>query len=433
MNENRFYVYVHRNKLTNEVFYVGKGTKYRASSKHGRSKSWYTYVENNEWYIEINENNLTNREAELLEVNLISELNPKFNTHKTALDHRKIDEVFVTNRYEYCENSPTGLIYKECNNQYGKKRRNAGDIAGTLISDGYITVSSGASGNVRAHRVIWFLLNKEDPHGYVIDHIDGNRSNNKIDNLRKIEAKLNNRNMSIRKDNNTGVIGVSEINGSFRVSWKTPSGEGSKFFSILKRGRDLAFALALEVRHNEFINNENNSEGYSKRHLGTYKRSPVLLKYSEKQIKEMIEGDVSITNTSGITGVALRVVKGTEYWTSSYKRNSAVFSVKKYGTDIAKSLAVEHRNRAYGLEPKAIDGFCINETNAILENQISISNSSGYKNISFSENKNKTILLAQRTINYKNISKRFCCETLGIMVAFRDALQWVRYLDKQKE
>jgi len=430
MNENRFYVYLHKLKETNQIFYIGKGTKYRASSSYGRPKDWHEYTKNNEWYVEIYKDNLSNKEAQDLEIKMILEFNPTCNVHKTALDHRKIDETFINNRYEYCETSPTGLIYKVWNEQYGKKRRNAGDIAGTLTHNGYVTVSAGASGSVRVHRIIWLLVNKEDPYGYVVDHIDGNRSNNKINNLRKIDARLNNRNMSIRKDNNTGVIGISEINGGFDVSWTTPNGVRTKFFSISNRGRDLAFALALEVRNNEFVNNKNNNEGYSERHLGNYKRAAILLSYSEDQISEMIASDVSPANTSGVTGVALRVIKGIEYWTSSYASDQYVFSVKKYGRDVAKYLAIEYRNRASGLVPKAIDGFCIEATNFMLEKQLSVSNSSGYRNIRFIELKKKTVIQIQRTINYKNISKRFCCETLGIMVAFRDALQWVKDLDK---
>jgi len=52
-NENRFCVYAHRNKLTNEVFYVGSGSQDRSSSKSNRSKVWNEYIRVNEFVVEI--------------------------------------------------------------------------------------------------------------------------------------------------------------------------------------------------------------------------------------------------------------------------------------------------------------------------------------------------------------------------------------------
>ena len=49
----------------------------------------------------------------------------------------------------------------------------------------------------RAHRVIWLLIHKKDPGEMMIDHIDGNPHNNKIDNLRVATAKQNQCNQKI--------------------------------------------------------------------------------------------------------------------------------------------------------------------------------------------------------------------------------------------
>ncbi len=58
----------------------------------------------------------------------------------------------------------------------------------------------------RAHRVIWKMVNNQEPSE--IDHIDGNGLNNKIDNLRAADRKINTKNSSMSCTNTSGVTGV---------------------------------------------------------------------------------------------------------------------------------------------------------------------------------------------------------------------------------
>jgi len=58
-----------------------------------------------------------------------------------------------------------------------------------------------------AHRVIWAMEKNSWPEDQ-IDHIDGDRTNNKIENLREVSAKINARNRKLSVSNKTGVIGV---------------------------------------------------------------------------------------------------------------------------------------------------------------------------------------------------------------------------------
>ncbi len=60
--------------------------------------------------------------------------------------------------------------------------------------------------NVMAHRVVWKWHFGTEPDE--IDHIDGNPSNNRIENLRAATRSENLRNMKLRKTNKSGVQGV---------------------------------------------------------------------------------------------------------------------------------------------------------------------------------------------------------------------------------
>jgi len=73
-------------------------------------------------------------------------------------------------------------------------------------SNGYLR-SSIFGKNYRAHRVLWALVNGCWPR-YQIDHIDGDRANNAISNLREVTNATNCKNKAIRSDNTSGCKGV---------------------------------------------------------------------------------------------------------------------------------------------------------------------------------------------------------------------------------
>lgn len=58
-----------------------------------------------------------------------------------------------------------------------------------------------------AHRILWLLHYKKWPAGQ-IDHIDGNRCNNNLGNLRDVPKKDNDRNRRKNCNNSSGVTGV---------------------------------------------------------------------------------------------------------------------------------------------------------------------------------------------------------------------------------
>ena len=85
-----------------------------------------------------------------------------------------------------------------------------GDIAGCL-RDGYIRIKLHATA-YSAHRLAWCYVYGEFPRGE-IDHINGKRSDNRIENLRDVSAKTNSKNRKTRKDNGTGFLGVTQKEG----------------------------------------------------------------------------------------------------------------------------------------------------------------------------------------------------------------------------
>src|SRR5690606_29843001 len=49
-SEKRFYVYVHRRKTDDKIFYVGKGTSYRYKETYGRNYYWHRVADKHGWY-----------------------------------------------------------------------------------------------------------------------------------------------------------------------------------------------------------------------------------------------------------------------------------------------------------------------------------------------------------------------------------------------
>ena len=79
--------------------------------------------------------------------------------------------------------------------------------AGNLTSHGYIRIS--VLGNVYyAHRLAWLYVHGEFPKNE-IDHINRVTTDNRIDNIRLATHNQNLRNLSKKKNNKSGYIGVS--------------------------------------------------------------------------------------------------------------------------------------------------------------------------------------------------------------------------------
>jgi hypothetical protein len=111
-----------------------------------------------------------------------------------------MNKILLNEHFEY----NNGLLYwkkmpKKCRNLIGKE-------AGSVAKDGYKTFGFMGK-NLLVHRAIFMIH-----HGYLpkcLDHIDGNRLNNQIDNLREVTSQQNCFNRKKPITNTSGVKGVT--------------------------------------------------------------------------------------------------------------------------------------------------------------------------------------------------------------------------------
>ena len=92
-----------------------------------------------------------------------------------------------------------------------------GHIAGSSNNAGYITI--GIQGKVyKAHRLAWLYITGKWPSG-LMDHINGNKSDNRFENLRDIGPRGNSENVrQPNKRNKSGFMGVIWFQNKWRAS-----------------------------------------------------------------------------------------------------------------------------------------------------------------------------------------------------------------------
>jgi len=144
---------------------------------------------------------------------------------------------FLNNLFRYDD----GKLFRKSDN---KK-------VGWLVSQGYI--NTNIHGNVYGvHRLIFLMFN-----GYLpkeIDHINGIKSDNRIENLRASSVKENQFNAKIRKDSSTGIKNVTKSGKKFNVALKI---DGKRTHIGNFQDLELAELVAIEARnkyHGVFAN-----------------------------------------------------------------------------------------------------------------------------------------------------------------------------------
>ncbi len=109
--------------------------------------------------------------------------------------------------------------------------------------DGYYRVALEGK-EYKAHRVIWMMCYNEDPKDFFIDHINGIKNDNRIENLRKATPSENLRNQTkLSKANTTGHRGIYK--GKTENTWIVRLKLGVKLTTL---GTFCSLEEAIEVR-----------------------------------------------------------------------------------------------------------------------------------------------------------------------------------------
>lgn len=270
-----YYVYLHVRDSDGVVFYVGKGRGDRAMrSRH--YAAWISAKGDSTFTPVIYADNLSNKDALDFEKTLI--LNPH---NEWELCNKKysnsIPNILVKSELEdhfyYCPSSVSGLRWKRDNGARNPvTKRVAGDIAGTPhknkagVIENYQVRLRGS--HLSTHRIVWVLCGNTLESGMVIDHIDGNVSNNNISNLQQVSFLENSLNRRLSRNNVSGINGVQHnlLSGYeyWVASYVNQEGVPSlKYFSVLKYGGEQAKQLAIEFRQ-EYEKTRNFSERHGK-------------------------------------------------------------------------------------------------------------------------------------------------------------------------
>lgn len=124
------------------------------------------------------------------------------------------DQVSAYINYDPTTGAFTRAVEKRCGKNNAVIRYKAGDAAGTVTKNGYVQIA--IEGTVYyGHRLAFAIMTGEWPE-HQVDHINGQRADNRWVNLRGATASVNQQNLRTAQRNNvTGMLGVSQSFGKF--------------------------------------------------------------------------------------------------------------------------------------------------------------------------------------------------------------------------
>lgn len=142
------------------------------------------------------------------------------------------------------------LIWKNCPSNKNKN----GKRAGCKLHNGYRRVKIGGE-DYKEHRIIWIMHYNQQPKEF-IDHINGIKDDNRIQNLREATNSQNVCNSRTGSRNNTGVKGVYYNSKRKRYTASCCLNGESKFLGSFIDIVDAENAVKnyREILHKEFTN-----------------------------------------------------------------------------------------------------------------------------------------------------------------------------------
>lgn len=157
--------------------------------------------------------------------------------HSESLSRERLFEVLSYSQ-------ETGEFHWRARPNSRSPRPIAGDLAGHLNEHGYTVIRiDGAL--YKAHRLAWLHVTGSWPRG-VIDHVNGNHSDNRICNLRDVSDLVNNQNIrSPQRNNRVGLLGVS-LKPDMKRPWAAQIQDGGKV-------RRLGFFDSPEAAHQAYL------------------------------------------------------------------------------------------------------------------------------------------------------------------------------------
>ena len=189
-----------------------------------------------------------------------------------------------------------------------------GDKAGLLGKNGYYY--AGVAGKREyIHRLVYIYHNGSIPDGHFIDHIDRNRQNNRIENLRAVSKQQNTFNVSNTK-------GYIVVKGKYVANIRV----NNKYYTI-----------------GTYLTPEEATNAYQEVKLIAHKYTEST---SEKEIREAImsvRNTLQSNNTSGINGVHQRY-NGT--WQARFRFDGKSISLGHFATkeEAAEAVANFHKS-----------------------------------------------------------------------------------------
>jgi len=122
----------------------------------------------------------------------------------------------------------------------------AGKIAGTTDNDGYIKITIN-SRRFFAHRLAWLYVNGKWP-SREIDHINGDPSDNSIENLREATRSQNRANIRYHRNNKTKTKGICYVKYGLTYKWRTSvMANGRRSYSFFDTKEEAQSAYNKEI------------------------------------------------------------------------------------------------------------------------------------------------------------------------------------------